>query len=60
MSFKLAFAQYVSLLKTMLLNTLGLSINKNVEKVKGVKKIGKGGVIILTIFGLQAYLVIWL
>ncbi len=56
MSFKLAFAQYVSLLKTMLLNTLGLSINKNVEKVKGVKKIGKGGVIILTIFGFASIL----
>lgn len=60
MSIKLAFTQYVSLLKVLLLNTFGLSINKNAAKVRGIKKIGKGGVILLTIFGfasILAYLV---
>lgn len=61
MTFKIAFNQYITLLKASFINLFGLSKNEKAEKVRGIKKLGKGGVILLTAFGflsILAYLVI--
>ena len=60
MALPIAVKQYFSLLRTLLKNTFSISIKGEKDKIRGVKKLGKIGVIVLIIFGcacLLGYLV---
>ena len=52
MAFPVAVKQYLSLLVTLIKNTFSISIKHEKDKsVKGIKRLGKIGVILLIIFG---------
>lgn len=58
MNFKVALTQYATLLKTLLMNTFRSMVNrdKKVEKVRGIKKLGTVGVVLLALFGIISVL----
>ena len=57
MNFKVALTQYATLLKTLLRNTLKSSFkNERVNKIRGIKKLGTVGVVLLALFGIASVL----